>query len=68
MEQEATGYSTHRKRYLRDRIQGIKPYVDMDPATIAAARSDTYEQPIFTEKGKWVLPAGAYQKDQSGPT
>lgn len=55
----------HRSKTLAERIQGAKPYVDMDPLLIAQALDEGYEAPIIVND--WKLPAGAYG-ESAGPT
>jgi 3'-phosphoadenosine 5'-phosphosulfate sulfotransferase (PAPS reductase)/FAD synthetase len=55
----------HRTKTLTERIQGAKPYVDMDPLLIAQSLDDGYAAPIFVDN--WKLPAGAFG-ESAGPT
>jgi 3'-phosphoadenosine 5'-phosphosulfate sulfotransferase (PAPS reductase)/FAD synthetase len=55
----------HRTKTLAERIQGAKPYVDMNPLLIAQSLDEGYEAPIFVND--WKLPAGAFG-ESAGPT
>ncbi len=68
---EISGYeeqfkcSIHRTKYLHERIQEAKPFVDMDPEVIGEALRTDYKTPIITNT--WRLPAGAFGEN-AGPT
>ncbi len=57
--------SIHRTKYLAERIQGAKPYEDMDPLLIAQSLDHGYAAPIFVDN--WQLPSGAFG-ESAGPT
>jgi 3'-phosphoadenosine 5'-phosphosulfate sulfotransferase (PAPS reductase)/FAD synthetase len=43
------------------------PYTAITPSDVAAALSDTWDEPILLPEGAWQLPAGAFG-DTTGPT
>ena len=58
------GTTLKRDESLEQLMARGHPY-RMDPADLEAARSETFERPVFVEH--WRTPAGAYKRDSAGP-
>lgn len=58
------GVTIKRNESFDESVERGTPY-DMDPAILASARSETFDEPVFVEN--WVLPAGAFG-DNTGPS
>jgi 3'-phosphoadenosine 5'-phosphosulfate sulfotransferase (PAPS reductase)/FAD synthetase len=61
------GVTIHRTLSVRDLADRGRPYSPLDPATVAVALSEDYQQPIRLAQFDWQLPLGAYG-NSTGPT
>jgi 3'-phosphoadenosine 5'-phosphosulfate sulfotransferase (PAPS reductase)/FAD synthetase len=59
------GKTIHRKKHVRERIEGKEPYEAITPELAKLAMSREYTDSIFVEN--WELPAGAFG-ESNGPT
>jgi len=63
--EEEFGKTIHRKKSVREQVEGVEPYDTITDELVQKAMSQEFTDSIFMDN--WVLPAGAYG-ESNGPT
>jgi 3'-phosphoadenosine 5'-phosphosulfate sulfotransferase (PAPS reductase)/FAD synthetase len=67
LKEEATGKTIKRDGYSLRQLADLGTPYEMSEADLAAARSESFDEPVILPPGAWKLPSGAFG-DSSGPT